>query len=90
MADFSRQSVDLPTSQPPNMSVGDSPVTENDEGHPTNGAGAIGTTSDDGPELSKQVQDVLGSDVRLTLHTILPPRRVLDHANLYRSAFPPC
>lgn len=66
MADFSRQSVDLPTPQrPPSMSLGTSPVAENGGGtlQPGNGAAASGPTPPAGAEMSKQVQEVLGSDV---------------------------
>ncbi|KAI1856208.1 hypothetical protein JX265_011720 [Neoarthrinium moseri] len=81
MADFSRQSVDLPTPQRPStrersgsMSLGTtpapapgSPAAENGGAHPPNGAGPTaatpGSPTTGGPEVSQQVQDVLGSDI---------------------------
>ncbi|KAK9781576.1 hypothetical protein SCAR479_01447 [Seiridium cardinale] len=64
MADFSRQSVDLPTPQrPPSMSIGSSPVVENGGSHPANGAVAPGASAAGDAEPSKEVQEVLGSDI---------------------------
>lgn len=67
-ADFSRQSDELPPlNRPPSLSMNTttSPTTENGAGHSltNNGAGAAGAPSAAAPEVSKEVQDVLGSDI---------------------------
>lgn len=77
-ADFSRQSDELPPlNRPPSLSMNTttSPTTENGAGHSltNNGAGAAGAPSAATPEVSKEVQDVLGSDVGLA-HWLWPSR----------------
>lgn len=74
MADFSRQSDDLPPPhRPPSPSMNSDPTTENGGSHlPNNGAAATSATASSVPEVSKEVQDVLGSDVRAL--RLFPPR----------------
>lgn len=65
MADFSRQSDDLPPPhRPPSPSMNTDTTTENGGSHlPNNGAAATSATASSVPEVSKEVQDVLGSDI---------------------------